>query len=118
MAQTKREHWESVLAEWESSGLTQKAFCESRQLVYPTFAYWRRQLSDTDTGNPVSVACYEVQPSRSVEYDSYSILFHTDGITLPVGGAATVRIQGTVSLAQLESLVRTCTTMESFNGEL
>lgn len=118
MGQTKREHWESVLAEWESSGLSQKAFCEARKIVYPTFAYWRRHLSRQDAGVPVPVACYEVHPSRRVSQETESFLFHTDGIILPAGKNATVLVQGKLSLIQLESLIHACTTMESRNDEL
>jgi len=108
MPTTKRECWETLIEEWESSGVSQKAFCEMRGEVYSTFTYWRRKIKENTLDHPLSVACYEVQPTQSLDHASRSRVFQTDGITLPLGNNAVVTIRGSVSLEQLESLVRSC----------
>ncbi len=52
MAGTKRSkeprssHWRRVVAEWERSGLTQRAFCHRRRIPTGTFGWWKHHLSD------------------------------------------------------------------------
>ena len=36
--------WQSHIAAWQQSGLTQKAYCEQQELRYTTFGYWVRKL--------------------------------------------------------------------------
>jgi hypothetical protein len=40
----KRQYWEGRIAAWQTSGLTQRAFCERERLKRPTFDYWRRRI--------------------------------------------------------------------------
>ena len=40
----KRTHWEKRIAEWESSGQSQKAFCAERGLPLSTFQWWRARI--------------------------------------------------------------------------
>jgi len=39
-----RSDWEQLMAQYEASGLKQRAFCEQHRLAYSTFCYWRKQL--------------------------------------------------------------------------
>jgi hypothetical protein len=36
--------WSDRISAWETSGLSQSAFCKQHQLVYGTFVYWRSHL--------------------------------------------------------------------------
>ena len=36
--------WQSHIAAWQQSGLTQKAYCEQQELRYSTFGYWVHKL--------------------------------------------------------------------------
>jgi len=36
--------WEQLMAQYEASGLKQRAFCEKHGLAYSTFCYWRKRL--------------------------------------------------------------------------
>lgn len=36
----KQAHWHALIESWQSSGLTQTAFCQQHQLKLPTFRYW------------------------------------------------------------------------------
>ena len=42
---SKSEFWMDHLAGWQSSGLTQVAYCRQHVLSLPSFGYWRRVLS-------------------------------------------------------------------------
>ena len=41
---TKGERWESIIAEWEESGRTQKEFCFEKGISRNTFHYHRKKL--------------------------------------------------------------------------
>ena len=43
----KKAYWLSIIAEWQNSGLTQKAFCETKAFAYTQFSYWRTRLNQT-----------------------------------------------------------------------
>jgi len=40
-----QEDWNWLMTEYEAGELTQRQFCERRQLAYSTFCYWRKRLS-------------------------------------------------------------------------
>jgi hypothetical protein len=39
-----RSGWEQLMAQYEASGLKQRAFCAQHGLAYSTFCYWRKRL--------------------------------------------------------------------------
>ena len=39
-----RSFWQGQVADWQASGLTQKAYCEEQGLRYTAFGYWVRKL--------------------------------------------------------------------------
>ena len=41
---SKAEFWKDQVAGWQSSGLTQRAYCHQHALSLPSFGYWRRVL--------------------------------------------------------------------------
>ena len=54
---TKLQHWTKRIKHWETSGLTQRAYCERESLKYSTFDYWRRQIGAAGPAiNPVAKA--------------------------------------------------------------
>ena len=40
----KQTLWTKRIADWQSSGLSQGAFCERHGLTYTTFVYWRGRM--------------------------------------------------------------------------
>lgn len=42
--QTKREKWETIIAEYEKSGMSQIAFCKQNELTLAQFGYYRGAL--------------------------------------------------------------------------
>ena len=46
------EQWQSILANYEKSGLTQEAFCKRESLAGSTFSKWRNRLSKSNPSEP------------------------------------------------------------------
>lgn len=42
----REERWRKVCREFSDSGMTRKAFCESRGIALSTLRYWLKRLSD------------------------------------------------------------------------
>jgi len=42
---TKRERWQSIINEWESSGQTKQAFLKQKNINQSTFYYWIKKTS-------------------------------------------------------------------------
>jgi len=55
-----------VIARWEQSGETQRAFAESEGVSYPTFVYWRRRLKELVVREREKRAEPELVPVRVV----------------------------------------------------
>jgi hypothetical protein len=113
----KREHWERILAAWQDSGQTQRAFCEEQGLSYANFCYWRKGSGVGSIG-----LGDDNEDLRAVEITGLSCGFHvkdfpaapsiemeTQGIILSIPGCdATVTIAGRVSLGVLGRIMAAC----------
>lgn len=42
---TKLVYWGEHIKNWQASGLAQRAYCLREGIKWPTFNYWRRQIS-------------------------------------------------------------------------
>lgn len=40
---------QGVIKEWQTSGLSKKAFCRQRNIKYQTFHYWCKRLTETSS---------------------------------------------------------------------
>ena len=47
--------WQGMVDQFETSGLTQRAFCQQAGIAYGTFSRWRRRLMTTDVPPPCPV---------------------------------------------------------------
>ncbi len=63
---TKSEQWQSIITDWQVSGLSQKAFCQERQLKIHTLHYWLRKLSSPSGDNGEFVTFPASQPLSDV----------------------------------------------------
>lgn len=87
---SKSEFWKGHLAGWQSSGLTQVAYCRQHTLSLPCFGYWRRVLGRRRSV-PSSLSLVPIvvgEPESVVE----TIEVHLPNglrVQLPVGMAAT-----------------------------
>lgn len=41
------EHWKTVISDYQSSGLTQKVFCQKRNIKIHTLHYWLKKLRES-----------------------------------------------------------------------
>ena len=55
-----RDEWMRLMDEHKASGLTQREFCQRRQLAYSTFGYWRKQLRQAAATDAVSEPLVEL----------------------------------------------------------
>jgi len=44
----KEQHWRDLIACWQRSGLSVRAFCQRQRLAVPSFYAWRRTLRQRD----------------------------------------------------------------------
>ncbi len=58
--------WQKLVAAQQSSGLSQKAFCEQEGLSLATFGYWRRKLRK-EAWAEEAAASVSVEPSASLD---------------------------------------------------
>jgi len=42
----KTEQWQKIIRDFETSGLTQKAFCQNRAIKIHTLHYWLKKLNN------------------------------------------------------------------------
>jgi hypothetical protein len=84
-------HWKTHINAWQSSGLSQAAYCRQHQLTYSTFSArlceFRAQAKSTPSAPPVLLPI-QVQPPLSPE--ASLILHHAKGhrLELPTGVSA------------------------------
>ena len=45
-------HWQHWISRWQQSGQSQAAFCDTHNLVYHQFMYWRRKV-EPDVAAPL-----------------------------------------------------------------
>ena len=86
-APTNRHHqWQQHIADWQQSGLSQAAFCQSQQLSYHQFIYWRQKLRPiSESANPA-----RTQQLLPVHYSPQAYSTTDLTLTLPNG----LRIHG------------------------
>jgi putative transposase len=49
------EQWQTIVDQFETSGLSQRAFCQQVGISYGTFTRWRRRLMRADTQQPLTM---------------------------------------------------------------
>lgn len=59
---TRRDHsaWEQLMAQYETSNISQRVFCEQHGIAYSTFGYWRKQLRQSASVEKSSAALVEL----------------------------------------------------------
>ncbi len=75
---SKSELWSSHIAGWESSGQTQRIYCETHGLNFSVFCYWRKKLSERASSRPLIPIT--VLPDRSEPSSGSSL--RTSGLSL------------------------------------
>ena len=84
--QSKRgkDYWGSLMQQWQSTGMSQREFCESNNINYCAFREWKKKLLDTSPK----------QTAKLVKiYDNSSDYCKTEGVPEKCPQEAGVRIQ-------------------------
>ncbi len=50
----RQQFWQMVIETWQASGLSVRQFCKDEGLSEPSFYFWRKKLTKTDTSEPDS----------------------------------------------------------------
>ncbi len=62
---TKREDWRRIIAEQQTEGKTAAVFCRERGIPVWKFCYWRKVLTDVETGGFVQMPVNTVPDAAS-----------------------------------------------------
>jgi hypothetical protein len=80
-----RESWIRLFEEWLSSGLSQRRFCERREISFSTFCYWRRRLrGDSEVESQPCFIPVEIKPLRQSTRPSHYEVRLKDGVRIRV----------------------------------
>jgi hypothetical protein len=89
---TKLDQWTKIFTDWETSGQSQKMYCEERGLAVSLFPYWRKRLRECTEDTAREVACFENRDMKrlSLSDDIQGIPIETTEIMLPQEKTATL----------------------------
>jgi hypothetical protein len=73
----KQTLWTKRIADWQSSGLSQGAFCEQHGLTYTTFVYWRGRLKKLEVRDDASTVNFF--PVRLKKDSQHSLTLKING---------------------------------------
>jgi hypothetical protein len=90
-------YWSEQNAQWESSGLAQKKFCEQQGLVYKQFVYWRGRLNELNIGKkePKLLKVSTAPEQQQILTESLSFL----EVILPTGIKLHIKTKSDISMA-------------------
>src|SRR4051812_39300409 len=76
----------SMIACWQQSGLTQKAYCEQHSILYHVFHYWYKKYRDAQPSDKQAdfIALHLQQPSAAHSYPAPATGAHME-LLLPDG---------------------------------
>ena len=97
---SKASLWQQHLIQWQSSGLTQKAYCRENALIHRQFLYWRARQKQGQPGLATPVCSVPVSVLGSVSKSTVAV----QQIELSIG-VATVRLPMDVSPLYIAQLV-------------
>ncbi len=93
---TKRERWQSIINEWESSGQTKQAFLKQKNINQSTFYYWIKKTStkndDDNKENCSFISIPRPAPSNTPSTGEAEVSLGPAKIKLPVSDATSLLI--------------------------
>ena len=97
---SKASIWQQHLIQWQSSGLTQKAYCRENNLSHRQFLYWRARQKQGHQGLATAVCSVPVSVLATVSESTVA----AQQIELSIG-VATMRLPMNVSPLYIAQLV-------------
>lgn len=73
-------YWQQQIEDWITSGLSAPKFCQSNDLTYHCFVYWRRKLDPKKSAH-----CPDISASGFVQASSVSPIKNELVLSLPNG---------------------------------
>lgn len=111
------EYWRRVLGEQRQSGLTVKAFCQSRKIAMPSFYQWRRKLQAVDgkqgAARFLPVTLVDNQSPVGPIAPSHATGDARRGVQIVTPGGFYLRVDSTTSIDDLAALLRAIEACES-----
>jgi len=96
----RKTYWQRVVAAWQASGLTKKAFCEQKQINYYSLLRWHKRLGvDGDAQPEHFVEVPTTVSGRSLR--SEGDMARTTPIEIVIG-TVVVRVPAEVELGHLQ----------------
>lgn len=97
-----RTRWAAHVAAWQSSGLSQSAYCRRQGLSLASFGYWRRQLrtDEPDANVPVTQALVPIQVAPA------PVPLSSPWVEVCLSNGLRVRCPGVGDAASVAALVR------------
>ena len=93
--QQRRHFWKAHIEQWQTSGLSQRAYCLQHDLILHRFYDWRRRLKAADNNR---VSFLPVSLAGGASFNQPSVRIHT-----PNG--YTIEIDNQIGSAQIDRLV-------------
>ena len=87
----REEYWQNHMQAWESGSLSQRDYCQTQDLKFHTFQYWRSRLSKPDK-SPSSV----FKPVKITAMPSLVKMLLPNGIQLEASCQETVELLGLI----------------------
>lgn len=79
------------MEEYENAQLTQKAFCQQKGILLPTFQYWRKKLQEGKKENQVGfVQIRSVSRTTDTHADCLVTLHYPNGVRIELGKSASL----------------------------
>jgi|TARA_Y100000031_G_C8106591_1_gene331316 hypothetical protein len=79
----KNQHWQKTIDDCRASGLTQKAFCQQRNIKIHTFHYWLKKISEKQTseGSFIPFQTTESAAKANIQIGHAKITLHINDIS-------------------------------------
>jgi len=82
-SQQRRKFWQTHIEQWQTSGLSQRAYCIQHDLIIHRFYDWRRRLKSADNNR---VSFLPVSLMDASAFNQPSVRIHApNGYTIEIG---------------------------------
>jgi hypothetical protein len=99
-SQQRRKFWQTHIEQWQTSGLSQRAYCIQHDLIIHRFYDWRRRIKPDDNKR---VSFLPLSLAEGASFNRASVRIHTpNGYTIEIGNQI-----GSTEIDRLVAMVAT-----------